>query len=139
MLRETLAMEELLWNSCGWMARRFPKNLRNKKVEKPPQLMALLQALVFLKQAANQPEIGFGMALAGQPARSQSRQQSEQAGTAGFGMRLGGGRRGHHSHPRPSTAAYTRAVFYGLPGYALCPKLFKRPPQFPLISPQWVG
>lgn len=96
-LREMLAMKELLCNSCdGWP--ELSKKLENKKAEKPPQLMALLQALVFLKQAANQPEIGFGMALAGQPARSQSRQQSEQAGTAGFGMRLGGGRRGRYDH-----------------------------------------
>ena len=49
------------------------KEMANKKVEQPPQLTALLQALVFLKQAANQSEIGFG-------------------------MRLGGGRRGRYDH-----------------------------------------
>ena len=71
-LRERLAMKELLCNSCdGWPV--IAKEMANKKVEQPSQLMALLQALVFSKQSANQPEIGFG-------------------------MRLGGGRKGRYDH-----------------------------------------
>ena len=58
-LREMLATKELLCNSCdGWPA--IASEMENKRAEKPPQLMALLQALLFLKQSANQPEIGFG-------------------------------------------------------------------------------
>ena len=71
-LRELLATKELLCNSCdGWPA--IASEMKNKRTEKSPQLMALLQALLFSKQSGNQPEMGFG-------------------------MRLGGGRRGRYDH-----------------------------------------
>ena len=71
-LREMLATKELLCDRCdGWAA--IASEMKNKRTEKSPQLMALLQALLFSKQSGNQPEMGFG-------------------------MRLGGGRRGRYDH-----------------------------------------